>query len=95
MRTGPRSYYLDVTNPAADKGTAVRELAAWYGVDIADVCVVGDQHNDVPMFRVAGHSVAMGNAPADVAAEAKQHTASNDEDGWAAAIDRYVLPNVA
>ena len=88
-------YYLDVTNPSADKGTAVRAFAAWYGVDIAEVCVLGDQHNDIPMFQVAGHSVAMGNAPADVAAYAKQHTTSNEEDGWAAAIDRYVLPNAA
>ena len=90
-----QTYYLDVTNPDADKGTAVRAFAAWYGLDVAEVCVLGDQHNDVPMFRVAGHSIAMGNAPADVAAEAKQHTATNEEDGWAAAIDRYVLPDAA
>ena len=88
-----QTYYLDVTNPHADKGTAVQAFAKWYGVDVADICALGDQHNDVPMFRVAGHSVAMGNAPPDVASEAKQHTTSNEEDGWAAAIDRYVLPN--
>ena len=84
-------YYLDVTSPAADKGTAVQAFANWYGRDLADVCAIGDQHNDVPMFRVAGHSVAMGNAPPDVASCAKLHTASNEEDGWAAAIDRHVL----
>ncbi len=84
-------YYLDITNPSADKGTAVRSFAAWYGVDMADVCVLGDQHNDVPMFRVAGHSIAMGNAPPEVAATATRQTASNEDDGWAAAIDRYVL----
>lgn len=88
-------YYLDVTNPHADKGTAVHAFARWYGVGIDEVCVLGDQHNDVPMFRVAGHSIAMGNAPADVAAEARLHTSSNEEDGWAAAIDRYVLPQAA
>jgi Cof subfamily protein (haloacid dehalogenase superfamily) len=87
-----QQYYLDVTNPSADKGTATHALAKWYGIDIADVCVLGDQHNDVPMFRVAGHSIAMGNAPAEVAAQAKQHTESNEEDGWAKAIDRFVLP---
>ncbi len=84
-------YYLDVTNPGADKGTAVRAFAEWYGVALADVCAIGDQENDVPMFRVAGHSIAMGNAPAAVAATAKQQTLSNEEDGWAAAIDRHVL----
>jgi Cof subfamily protein (haloacid dehalogenase superfamily) len=88
-----QQYYLDVTNPSADKGTATHALAKWYGIDIADVCVLGDQHNDVPMFRVAGHSIAMGNAPPEVAAQAKLHTDSNEEDGWAKAIDRFVLPS--
>ncbi len=87
-----QQYYLDVTNPSADKGTAAHAFAKWYGVDIAEVCAIGDQQNDVPMFRVAGHSIAMGNAPPPVAAQAKQHTASNEQDGWAAAIDRFVLP---
>ena len=86
-----QTYYLDVTNPAADKGTAVQALARWYGLDLADVCVLGDQHNDVPMFRVAGHSIAMGNAPAEVAAEARLLTGTNEEDGWAAAVDRHIL----
>jgi Cof subfamily protein (haloacid dehalogenase superfamily) len=86
-----QQYYLDVTSPTADKGSATRAIAKYYGVDVADVCVLGDQANDVPMFRVAGHSIAMGNAPPAVAAEAKQHTESNEEDGWAKAIDRFVL----
>jgi Cof subfamily protein (haloacid dehalogenase superfamily) len=88
-----QQYYLDVTNPHTDKGTAARSFAKWYGIDISEVCAIGDQHNDVPMFRVAGHSVAMGNAPAEVATHAKHQTLTNEEDGWAAAIDRYVLPN--
>ena len=87
-----QQYYLDVTNPSADKGTAVHAFAKWYGVDIAEVCAIGDQQNDVPMFRVAGHSIAMSNAPASVAMQAKQHTTSNEQDGWAAAIDRFILP---
>ena len=86
-----QQYYLDVTNPTADKGTATRAFAKWFGVDIADVCTIGDQHNDVPMFRVSGHSIAMGNAPPAVAAEAQHHVASNENDGWVEAIDRFVL----
>ncbi|WP_216851283.1 Cof-type HAD-IIB family hydrolase [Acidisphaera sp. L21] len=86
-------YYLDVTNPHTDKGTAARSFASWYGIDISEVCAIGDQFNDVPMFRVAGYSVAMGNAPPAVSAHAKHHSSTNEEDGWAAAIDRYVLPN--
>lgn len=88
-------YYLDVTNPSADKGAATRAIARWYGVEMADVAVLGDQSNDVPMFKVAGLAIAMGNAPAAVAAQAHERTTSNEEDGWAAAIDRIVLPRVA
>ena len=90
-----QTYYLDVTNSTADKGTAARALASFYGLDVAEVCAIGDQANDVPMFRVAGYSVAMGNAPAAVAAQAKLHTGSNEEDGWADAIDRHVLSTLS
>ena len=88
-------YSLDVTNPTADKSTAVHAFAMWYEVDVADFRVLCDQRNDVPMSRVAGRGIAMANAPARVAAEARQRTASNEEDGWAAATDRRVLPRAA
>ena len=56
------------------------------------VCAIGDQENDVPMFRVAGHSIAMGNAPAGRRRPPPSNKRlSNEEDGWAAAIDRHVL----
>ncbi len=87
-------YYLDVTNPSADKGTAVRAIAKWYGLDVSEVAVLGDQSNDVPMFHVAGLSIAMANAPPAVASQAHEHTASNEQDGWAAAIDKFILPKV-
>jgi hydroxymethylpyrimidine pyrophosphatase-like HAD family hydrolase len=54
---------------------------------------IGDMPNDTPMFAVAGVAIAMGNAPDAVKALAHQsveHT--NDQDGWAEAIDRFVLP---
>jgi Cof subfamily protein (haloacid dehalogenase superfamily) len=87
-----QKYYLDLTHPAADKGTALQAIAKWYGFDPAEVACIGDMTKDVPMFRVAGLSIAMGNAPPAVAAEAMAHTGPNDTDGWAEAIDRLVLP---
>lgn len=84
-------YYLDVTHPDANKGAAVRRLAARLGVELADVAVIGDMVNDVPMFRVAGLAIAMGNAEANVQAEAQAVTEANDRDGWAQAVDRFVL----
>ncbi len=89
-----QTYYLDLTHAHANKGEAVQALARIAGVDVADVAVLGDMGNDVPMFRVAGYSVAMGNGPADVQAQATATTGRNDEDGWAHAIDTLILPRV-
>ncbi len=87
-----QTYYLDVTHREANKGNAVRMLAAQLGVDLADVAVLGDMANDLPMFDVAGFAVAMGNASAEVQARAAAVTGSNDADGWAQAIDQFILP---
>ena len=87
-----QTYYLDVTHRDANKGAAVRMLAARFGVPIAQVAVLGDMANDVSMFEVAGTSIAMGNAAPAVQAAATHVTARNDEDGWAQAIDRFILP---
>lgn len=85
-------YYLDVTHPTADKGHATRAFAKHWGVPLAEVAVLGDMANDLPMFEVAGLAIAMGNAAPDVQAKASAVTASNDEDGWAQAIEQIVLP---
>jgi Cof subfamily protein (haloacid dehalogenase superfamily) len=86
-----QSYYLDVTPAGADKGTAVRALAARLGIGLDRVGVIGDQANDLPMFAVAGLSIAMGNGPDWVRAKASHVTATNETDGFAQAIDRFVL----
>ncbi len=87
-----QTYYLDVTHRDANKGNAVRALAAHVGVDLADVVVLGDMANDLPMFDVAGFAIAMGNASAEVQGRAAAVTGSNDGDGWAQAVDRLILP---
>jgi Cof subfamily protein (haloacid dehalogenase superfamily) len=85
-------YYLDVTHPVADKGYAARQLAAFYGVALEEVAVVGDMANDLPMFTAAGLAIAMGNASPEVKASAHFVTRSNSEDGFAAAVDQFILP---
>jgi Cof subfamily protein (haloacid dehalogenase superfamily) len=84
-------YYLDVTHPMANKGVAVARLAALMGVPLAEVAVIGDNHNDVGMFAQGGLSIAMGNAVPDVQARAKVVTGSNDLEGFAEAIHKYIL----
>ena len=90
-----QQYYLDVTHPDANKGNAVRALAEVLGIPLAEVAVMGDMENDVPMFTVAGYAVAMGNASAAVQAKASAVTAANDRDGWAQAVDTLILPRAS
>ena len=87
-----QTYYLDVTHREANKGNAVRLLAAHLGVALADVAVIGDMVNDLPMFEVAGFAIAMGNATPEVKAQAAAVTSANDRDGWAQAVDTIILP---
>jgi Cof subfamily protein (haloacid dehalogenase superfamily) len=84
-------YYLDVTHPKANKGEVVRALSALLAVPIAQIVTIGDMPNDVLMFRNSGLSIAMGNASPDVQHAATFVTSSNTEEGFARAMERYVL----
>ena len=86
-----QAYYLDVTPPNVDKGTFVKSLSQQLGVPAASIAVLGDMENDLAMFRSAGLSIAMGNASEEVKQQATHVTKSNAQDGFAAAIERYVL----
>jgi Cof subfamily protein (haloacid dehalogenase superfamily) len=85
-------YYLDITHPLANKGHGVLALSRLLSVPAAAIAVIGDGRNDVAMFDVAGLAIAMGNAEPEVQERAQLVTASNEEDGFAAAIERWVLP---
>jgi len=86
-----QAYYLDVTPPHVDKGHFVARIAGELGVPLAAVAVLGDMANDTAMFARAGLSIAMGNASDAVKRAATRVTGTNDEDGFAEAIERYVL----
>ena len=90
-----QTYYVDVTHPLADKGHAVKALATQAGVSIENTVVIGDMANDIAMFRVAGFSIAMGQAPEPVKAAAMAVTGPNTADGFAEAVRRLVLPRLA
>ena len=86
--SGRKTYYLDLTAKGANKGNAIRLLAEAQGIDVADIAVIGDMENDVPMFAVAGFSVAMGNASEGVKGRASvAAVADNDHGGWAEAVE--------
>jgi Cof subfamily protein (haloacid dehalogenase superfamily) len=84
-------YYLDFTHPLANKGTALLEFSKLLAVPPAEIAVIGDGGNDVAMFERAGLAIAMGNASAEVQSAAGLVTGSNVEDGFAQAVDRYIL----
>jgi Cof subfamily protein (haloacid dehalogenase superfamily) len=84
-------YYLDATHPLANKGDAVKALCRLIGVAHNRAAVIGDMFNDTAMFAVAGLSIAMGQAPAAVKAAADVVTADADANGFAQAIDRFIL----
>jgi Cof subfamily protein (haloacid dehalogenase superfamily) len=84
-------YYLDTTAPLANKGAGMLALAKQLGVPPDEIAVIGDGGNDVAMFEHAGLSIAMGNAQPAVKAQAHLATASNAEDGFAMAIERFIL----
>jgi Cof subfamily protein (haloacid dehalogenase superfamily) len=84
-------YYLDVTHPDANKGTVVTTLSRLMSVPTGEIATIGDMPNDVLMFRKSGLSIAMGNASPEVQAQADLVTDSYDDEGFAKAIERFVL----
>jgi Cof subfamily protein (haloacid dehalogenase superfamily) len=90
-----QSYYLDVTPPGCDKGTFVQAMAKRLGISTDAVATIGDMQNDLAMFRVSGMSIAMGNATDDVKKLATHVTASNEEEGFAKAVDMILKSNGA
>ncbi len=84
-------YYLDITHPLANKGVALAEIAKLLGIPLAEIAVIGDGGNDVAMFERAGLSIAMGNASPQVQQKADFVTDSNRDDGFAHAIERFIL----
>jgi hypothetical protein len=82
IRSNPR--YLEVFNSGAGKGTAVKELAKYLGVDIADTCAAGDEENDMSMIEAAGCGAAMCNGNPLIFEKADMITTmDNDHDGLA------------
>jgi hydroxymethylpyrimidine pyrophosphatase-like HAD family hydrolase len=85
-------YYVDVTHPEANKGSVARYLSTRYAIPAGQIATIGDMPNDVLMFSHSGLSIAMGNAGPEVQRAARRVTTSNEEEGFANAVERFVLP---
>jgi Cof subfamily protein (haloacid dehalogenase superfamily) len=84
-------YYLDVAHPDANKGAVVAMLSKLLAVPSTEIATIGDMPNDVLMFQKSGLGIAMGNANPQVQAQANLVTASNSDEGFASAMERFIL----
>jgi len=82
---------LDVLNPHISKGTTLAEWAALRGIPRQEILAIGDNHNDTEMLSFAGIPVVMENAVPELKTRGWHVTHTNDEDGVAAAIERFAL----
>jgi hypothetical protein len=85
-------YYLDVTHPDANKGAVAQYLSQRYSIPTDNIATIGDMPNDVLMFAHSGLSIAMGNASLEVQRAARRVTTSNADEGFANAVERFILP---
>jgi Cof subfamily protein (haloacid dehalogenase superfamily) len=83
-------YYLDITHPQANKGEVVAMYSQFCKIPPGQIATIGDMPNDVLMFKKSGVSIAMGNASPDVQKSATFVTASNQEEGFAKAMERLL-----
>lgn len=90
--TRSEPHFLDVTHPEANKGAVVLTLAKRLNILPEQVATIGDMPSDVMMFKKSGFSIAMGNASDAVKGQASAVTDSNEDDGFAMAVRRFVLP---
>jgi Cof subfamily protein (haloacid dehalogenase superfamily) len=88
-------YFLDVTHPEANKGAVAAALSKRLNIPTEQIATIGDMPSDVLMFRKSGLSIAMGNAGDAVKALASAVTDSNENDGFAKAVRKFILPSGA
>ncbi|OIN66371.1 hypothetical protein BLD48_11270 [Exiguobacterium sp. KRL4] len=82
-------FNLEVTAIGSDKGMALQQFAERLRIPLSATIAIGDNHNDLPMFRVAGKSIAMGSAEAAVKRQATEETGHHDDDGVAMALETF------
>lgn len=82
---------FEIMNKSVSKGHAVQVLANYYDIDKESIICIGDSENDLPMIKLAGLGIAMGNAPDYVKNQADYVTDTNSNHGVAKAIEKFIL----
>jgi len=84
-------FFLEFTHKEVDKGLGLKKLGEYLGISQEEIIACGDAGNDLSMIKYAGLGVAMDNAVPEVKEAANFITASNDEDGIAKVIEKFIL----
>ena len=87
----PNSF--EVMPCGTSKGNGVKVLADKYNIPPEEIICVGDSENDISMIQYAGLGIAMGNATEEVKMAADYITDTNENEGVAKAIERFILNN--
>lgn len=82
---------IDIINRKVNKGKALEFLSHYYGIDRDSIMAIGDNHNDIEMINYASIGVAMGNGEKELKDVADYITTSNNEDGVAIALEKYII----
>jgi len=82
---------LDAISTEASKGSGLKRIADYYEIKPDEILAVGDNHNDLTMLRFAGKAVIMANAEDELKQLGFDVTDSNEEDGVARALEKYIL----
>ena len=83
-------YFMEITPLGVDKASGLEWLLNNQGIERSELIAVGDGYNDLSMIRYAGLGVAMANAQPEIKEEADEITASNDDDGVACIVEKYM-----
>jgi hypothetical protein len=86
-------YFLELVPKGIDKAQSLAVLLGEIGMKREEMICVGDGFNDLSMIRYAGLGVAMANAQEVVRENADYITLSNEEDGVAAVVEKFILCN--
>ena len=87
-------WAVDFTRSGVDKASAALEMARMIEVDAGHMVAVGDSYNDLPLLRLCGLGIAMGDAPDELKAIADYVAPPVEEDGLAVAIEDFILPRL-
>jgi hypothetical protein len=89
--TSSSPYNIEITNQAATKGNALKDLGEFYGIKKEEIIAIGDSYNDISMIEYAGLGIAMDNSQVDIKEIADYITLSNDQEGIVDVFERFVL----